>query len=908
MRTELRAAMVAALCVAAASATPGATGAAATSGATAAPTTVAAPPATAPTTTRTAAPSPAQGCPVPPPSVTRPWLDESHTPACRASYVLAALPTLDDKLAAIVGDRLTSLGVPTIRATDGPNGLATTTVTGTSFPAAQALGASFDPELARIRGTALATEYLRAGYNNLLGPSGDILRTWHFARASEQLAEDPFLTGALLAPEVDAIQDQHILTTVKHFVAYTQDQARSGDGVAMFGPSLPGNHGVDQSISERALHEIYYPAFRAAVQQGGAGAIMCAFPAVNGSYNCENKTTLGVLKNVWGFSGTVSPDFPSGQRSVVDAVNAGLDQGTFGTDGADLRQAVQAGTVPLSRLDDMIYRRVHTIFRLGLETPAEVPAGTDPTTAETRATARTLAERGAVLLRNVDDSLPLATDGERAVSSIAVIGSQAGSDPMVSQAGGPYVSPKHLTTAIDGISARAGSAATVSHAQGNVPIKGLPLMPGSATRTPDGSQSGLLATYHPSVDWTGTPVATRVEQGVNLSDVAPVPGLPGFNQWSVRYTGTLTPTRSGTHGFSFSGAGSGSITVDGRTLGAFSRTDMSTIQTGTIDLEAGRPVRIQVDYTPRSTAANLGATPINESAFVGVHAVVGWQEPTDAVAEAVALARRSDVAVVFAANHTGEGVDRLSLSLPGNQDELIAAVAEANPRTVVVLNTGGPVTMPWLDDVAAVLEMWYPGDALGTAAASLLFGDVDPSGRLPQTFPASADQGPGTTPETYPGIDDIRRVTYDEGVDVGYRYWLSHGQEPLFWFGHGLSYTRFAQEITDTRSAPSGVDVDVRVTNTGERAGTETVQVYVTGRGEAGDPQRQLRGIAKVTLDAGGSTTTTVHLDPRAFASWNESTGSWQVRAGDHTIELGASAARVLDSVTVDRPAATLPD
>jgi beta-glucosidase len=846
------------------------------------------------------------GCPVPPPSQAQPWLDPSYTPACRATYVVAALPTLDDKIAAISGSQLATMGIPVIKSTDGPNGLATSAVIGTSFPAAESLGASFDPRLARARGTALATEYLRAGYNNIIGPDADTVRTWHFGRTAEELGEDPFLTSALIAPEVAAIQRQHVLSTVKHFVAYNQDQARSGDGVALFGPSLPGNHGVNETVSDRALNEIYYPPFKAAVQQGGAGAVMCAFPSVNGSYNCQNPATLGELKQAWGFSGTVVPDFPDGQRSLAPSVNAGLDQGNFGTGGADLKQAVLDGQVTLSRLDNMIYRAVFTIFRLGIGAPATVPAGSDPTTPATRATAVTLAEQGAVLLKNARGALPLATSGSDEVSSIAVIGSQAGSKPIVSEAGGPYVSPQHLTTAIAGITARAGSAATVSYAQGSDPLKGLPLLPGTATTTPDGSSPGLLATYYPSNNWTGTPVITRVEQGVAVSSPAPVAGLPPFNQWSVRYTGTLTPSRSGRYAFSYSGAGSGSLIVGGKKLGTFSRTDMSTVATGNITLTAHHPVSIQVDYTPRSTAANLPATPINEATFIGAYARVGWQPPTDDIASAVALARKSDVAVVFAANYTGEGSDRLSLALPGDQDQLIQAVARANPRTIVVLNTAGPVTMPWLKNVAGVLEMWYPGDALGTAAAGLLFGDVNPSGRLPQTFPASAGQGPGTTPVTYPGIDDISQESFSEGIDVGYRYWEAHGQRPLFPFGFGLSYTRFRQQIVSARSDAAGVDLRVRVSNTGPRAGADVVQVYVGDPAQTGEPWRQLKGIAKVALAPGASRIVTVHLDPRSFAYWSDSAHTWRVLAGHYQVELGASAAQPLDAVTLRRPARNL--
>jgi beta-glucosidase len=299
----------------------------------------------------------------------------------------------------------------------------------------------------------------------------------------------------------------------------------------------------------------------------------------------------------------------------------------------------------------------------------------------------------------------------------------------------------------------------------------------------------------------------------------------------------------------------------------------------------------------------------------------------------VAAARKADVAVVFAGRETGEGHDIQSLSLPGGQDQLIEAVARANPRTVVVL-TGGPVAMPWLRDVAGVLEMWEPGATFGTATAALLFGDANPSGKLPITFPARPDQGPGSTPATYPGITDVatgassdfaqlEREAYAEGVDVGYRYYQAHGQVPLFPFGFGLSYTSFRQRIVSTSADASGnVRVTVADTNTGRRAGADVVEGYVHDPASTGEAPQQLRAFAKVTLAPGQTKLVTLTLRPSAFAYWNsgpatgatpgttspstpgvdkstQPPGAWTIAPGRYGVSVGPSSSQLAATATI---------
>jgi beta-glucosidase len=364
----------------------------------------------------------------------------------------------------------------------------------------------------------------------------------------------------------------------------------------------------------------------------------------------------------------------------------------------------------------------------------------------------------------------------------------------------------------------------------------------------------------------------------------PAPGLPP-NGWSIRWTGTFTAPVDGDFTFHLTNHARATLLLDGTRVidnpGGFP----GVTRSATVHLTAGQPHAIRVDFSKPTGQAMIE---------------LAWTPPAGTpnveIAEAVAAAARSDVAVVFASTKDTEAIDRSDLSLPGHQDALIEAVAAANPRTVVVLNTGGPVLMPWLDRVAGVLEAWYPGEEAGNAAAAVLFGDTDPAGRLPITFPRSLADMPANTPARYPGVDGV--ATYSEGLDVGYRHYDANGIAPLFSFGYGLSYTTFrlgGLRLSGTRHGP--VLVSVEVTNTGHRRGSQVVQVYVGGADGAGligpgqvAPPRRLAGFAKVTLAPGQHRWVLVALPPRAFAHWDTAGQRWLVDAGSYPVSVGTSS------------------
>jgi beta-glucosidase len=806
--------------------------------------------------------------------------------AQRRASALVARMTLDEKIAMVHGDQfpptgafaghvpgVPRLGIPDLFLSDGPNGVGNGNTGVTAFPVAIAAASTWNTGLVNQFGTALGAEHAGKGHNVALSPTINILRVPEWGRTTESFSEDPYLTGQLAVAEVTGIQSQHVVATPKHFAANNQESYRFG--------IAPDGTNVNELIPDRALHEIYAPGFEAAVTEGGAGSVMCAYNQVNGSQACENADLLtAALKRAWNFSGYVVSDWFNAVKDTTKAANAGTDlEMPLGLHFGDaLKQAVLSGAVPVARLDDMVPRILTAMIRIGLfDHPVGAPAANVSTPAH-RQLATDIAEQGTVLLKNDRQALPL----DRSVRSLAVIGYDAGAGTHITEGGSGAVIPSGtVVTPLAGITARAGAGVRVSYAPGTLGVVALPTLPAGSLLG-----SGMSATFYATNNWTGTPVATQV--GMPDFAAPPLAELPATG-WSARWTGTLTPAASGLYRFSMQGNGAFRLTVDGKRLVDVPYADFATLAQATATLHSGHPVPVTVEY---ASVAAIGPASLQ----------LGWQPPDPALlAGAVDAARGADAAVVFVDDSTGEGSDRTSLSLPGDQDRLIEAVAAVNPRTIVVLNTGGPVLMPWLSNVESVFEAWYPGQQYGTAIASLLFGDTDPSGRLPMTFPASERQGPGSTPATFPG--DGVSVRYDEGILVGYRWYDATGARPLFPFGYGLSYTRFRyDDVSVTGGAHGQVTVRVRVTNTGQRSGAEVVQLYVGGPAQTGEPPKELQAFQRVSLDPGRSTVAAFRLDSRAFAYWDTGTQRWLVAPGRYALMLGGSSRDIQRTASVVLP------
>lgn len=814
-------------------------------------------------------------------------------------------------------------GIPLLALADGPGGIRVANPTlsdhcATSLPAPIALAATWDPDLARRYGHVLGAEAAASGHNILLAPAVDIARAPLGGRTFESFGEDPFLQAQMVAPEIEAIQSHHVAACIKHYILNNQEYQRNG---------------IDVRVDERALQEIYLPPFAAAVRQGRVAAVMGSYNRIDGVYACENRHTLTeILRQQLGFCGFVMSDF-LGNQSTAASANAGLDW-ELGAKmwGAKLQQAVEAGDVPLATLDEQVRRILRPILGLGL---AEHPLHPRPLPIEEHgAIARAIAEQAIVLLKNETGLLPL--DGG-ALHSLALIGPEVDS---VSAAGGGSgcVQPTYAVSVLDGIRQRAGEQVIVEVAPGVDPIgagvllPGLPAIP-SAFFTPPDTQKrhGLLAEYWANTDFAGEPHTGRTEPrpecnygffdflpglGVSCPRLPPKPaGLHG--RISVRWTGNLFAPASGDYTLGLTCLGTAQLYLDGSLIIDTAASPRPVQQTNT---DAPRFGNAPASMTTASTTLRLAggerhAIRIDYAAdapgqwiFGEAMLRLGWRPPAGVVnpliTEAANLARRSDVAVVVVRTYETEEMDRPHLRLPNEQDQLIRAVAAANPRTVVVLMNAGPVAVAdWQVDVPAIVEAWYGGQEQGNAVARVIFGDVNPGGRLPLTFPRSETQTPVAAPAQYPGVDGV--VHYSEGLYVGYRGYEEFGFEPQYPFGHGLSYTDFDYTHLQLSSDQLGPDdvltVAVDVTNTGSRPGDEVVQMYVKHLDSAvARPPQALKGFRRLHLQPGETRTVLLGLAAADLAYWDATSGRFVVEGGKVQIRVGRSSSDLRLAATIE--------
>jgi beta-glucosidase len=699
-----------------------------------------------------------------------PYKNSSLPVEQRVSDLLGRM-TLEEKASMLTGAgwmesvAVPRLGIPSIKMADGPMGVrswlgssaitsapaAQKKFTSTAFPAGIAVAATWDPMVAQRIGKAIAEEVKAAGRDMILAPTVNIQRVPLWGRNFEGYGEDPYLAAKLGVGYIKGVQGEGVIASVKHFAANNEEFER---------------HRIDEKIDERTLNEIYFPAFKAAVQQADVWAVMSAYNKVNGTYCAENSFLLrDVLKKKWGFKGFVISDWGS-TYSTAATVNSGMDLEMPGGErartwlklpatieagnGGDFLSTdkvlaeVKAGIIPVSSIDDNVSSILRIIFVSGqFDHPHTAADAID--SPEHRTLARSAAAESIVLLKNAGNVLPL--DSTK-IKSIAVIGPNAA----VARTGGggsSKVNPTYIVTPLDGIKERAGSAIQVNYAIGNT-----------------------------------------IPSEVPANDT----------------------------------------------------------------LEARERLR----------------------------------------SEALAVAAKSDVAIVFVGDSPAvesEGFDRKTLDLPEGQDELIAAIAKVNRKTIVVFNSGGPVNVRrFVNDVPALVGAWFGGQELGHAVADVLFGDVDPSGKLPFSFINEMKQSPAYG--NYPG--DNLHVTYAEGIYVGYRYFDKQNVAPQFPFGHGLSYTSF--DYSKLKVAPGSGDssvaqVTVTIRNSGKRSGAEVVQLYIhDGHSKVDRPVKELKGFERVELKAGESKDVTFTLDRDSFAYYSMAKHEWIAEPGKFEILVGTSS------------------
>ncbi|MGW3723602.1 beta-glucosidase H [Streptomyces sp. NPDC000851] len=788
----------------------------------------------------------------------------------REAAVEAALGALDldDKTRLLSGQdawtlpALPAIGLKSLVMSDGPIGVRgvrwSADDPSVALPSPTALAATWDPDLARRAGILLAQEARRKGVHVLLAPTVNMHRSPLGGRHFEAYSEDPYLTGRIGAGYVTGVQSGGVGTTVKHFVANDAETDRFT---------------VNNKVGQRALRELYLAPFEAIVENAHPWGIMTAYNSVNGTTMTEHHHLVNeVLRGEWGFDGFNVSDWTAA-RTTTACIEGGLDVAMPGPQtvyGAALARAVRSGEVAEAEVDEAVRNVLRLAARVGILEGAE-PAVTElPEPVDGEALAHEIARRSFVLVRNENDALPLRP------GKVALIGAAA-RDARVLGGGSATVFPAHVVSPLDGLTAALpdGALTYTVGADPNTELavadQGFELR--AVCRDADGNVIGTAQVPNGQIQWIGD----------DLPD-----GVTHDRLHTVELTGTFTPRETGPHTFGVKGLGAFTLTIDGTTHyddvqrpagdDPFQAFFGAPVPRARPELTAGEPVDVSLTHV-----IDLP----EDLAMGGVSFALAHQEPQrdagELIAEAVEAARDADTAVVVVATTErveSEGFDRTDLRLPGRQDDLVRAVAAANPHTVVVVNAGSPVELPWREEVAAVLLTWFPGQEGGAALADVLTGAYEPGGRLPTTWGSLAD-APVTQVVPTDG-----ELPYTEDVFIGHRAWDKHGRTPAYPFGHGLGYTDWTYESVEVE----GSSVRVRLRNSGERPGREVVQVYLApSEPDPERPARRLAGFAGVEAAPGERVEVTVELPRRAFEIWDEMSASWSFVKGSYEIQVGHS-------------------
>lgn len=786
--------------------------------------------------------------------------------------------TIEEKIDMLGGEdnmythALPRLGVPRLKMADGPLGVRNYGPS-TAMAAGVSLAATWDPKLAERVGSEIARDARARGVNFMLAPAVNIYRAPMDGRNFEYFGEDPFLASRIAVAYIEGEQSQGVSSTIKHFLGNNSEFRR---------------HDTDSVIDERTMREIYLPTFEAAVKEAHVGAVMDSYNLTNGLHMSQNALlNVGLLKGEWGFRGVLMSDWTSTYDGVA-AANAGVDlempSGKF-MNRQTLLPAIQQGKVSVATIDDKIRRILRTAVEFGWLDRDQTDLSVSRFNREGDQVALEGARESIVLLKNEGALLPL---NRGRIKSIAVIGPDA-YPPVPTGGGSARVQPFKAVSFLEGIANSVPPSVPVYYDSGVLSLSEM----AEATNfsvAPQNGAVGLQAEYFANPDFQGIPYLARVEKNVNF-------GPPGKKtlpdqSLSARWTGYYVPQSAGDYDVFVASTGEDGgyyrAYVDGKLILDNWNSARELTGFATLSLD-GNPHRIVLEHRGLSD-------------WIGSRFRLGIVRHEDYVtANAKALAAKADVVVVaagFDPETESEAADR-TFRLPPGQDELIREMVAANKNTIVVLTSGGGVDMTrWLDSVPALLQAWYPGQEGGRALADILFGDANPSGRLPMTFERQWADNP--VHDNYYPAPDTNRVVYREGVFVGYRGYERNGTKPLFPFGFGLSYTSFSYSnlailsveapATDRDSSEPHVEVSFDVKNVGSRAGADVAEVYV---GEAHPkvprPAQELKGFARIELAPGETRRVTIRLGRRAFSYYDPDAKHWLAQPDEFNISVGRS-------------------
>lgn len=803
----------------------------------------------------------------------------------RVEALLSQL-TLDEKIILLGGHpdggrqtmAVERLGIPHFRMSDGPVGVHWWCEKSTAYPASITLAASWNHDLAYRLGKALGRDCRARGVHILLAPGVNLYRSALCGRNFEYLGEDPVLAGELVVQEIRGVQDQGVAATVKHYALNNQEFDR---------------HEVSSDADERTIREVYLAAFETAIIDGGAAALMTGYNLVNGTFCSEHDWLINtILRKEWGFPGVVMSDWTS-VYSTDRAINGGLDlempRAIFFT-GERIKTALANGLISEETVTDHVRHILTIAAAFGwLDHPQKddtIPWD-DPIS---RATSLDISRGGIVLLKNENQFLPL--DAKK-LSNVIVLGHHAG-QAVISGGGSAYTPPYHTTTLIEGLKSVAPQvefkyyrAVDLESAKGAYAKTQFQSLNG---------KSGLQGDYFNNNTASGAPIRTRQDETIDFNWVRANDAFksisPEINpqDFSVRWSGNFMPTQDGSHIFyMMSHDGRLRLLLDGELVADSTGLGVHFEANITRKLNAGQLCRIELFYHKE-----VGRE-WNE-----IHLGVLHEDASRVDYAAAMEAARSADAVIVSAGYTarseGEGHDR-DFSIGGLQEQLILDAAQANPNTVAAIYAGGNIDMGrWIDRVKGLLYLWYPGQEGAMAAAEILFGMVNPSGKLPASFEKNLQDRSSFA--CYLDTDRDKRVSYDDGIFGGYRHHDSKGHAPRFPFGFGLGYTTFShQNLKLSRQSlkyNETLTVSVDITNTGTCEGAEVVQIYVGDeKASVPRPVKELKGFHKVTLAPAETKTVTVNLPARAFQFWHPDQNRWMAEPGYFEIIVATSASDI---------------
>ena len=789
------------------------------------------------------------------------------------------------------------LGIPPLSMSDGPHGVREEIAAdswdavggdqdyATYLPTGTALAATWNRECARLFGEVLGAEARDRGKDVILGPGVNMVRSPLCGRNFEYYGEDPYQAGELAAEAIQGIQSQGTAACVKHFALNSQELRR---------------HEVNATCSERALRELYLPAFESAVVKGGAMTLMGAYNRFRGQKCCQNDYLLNqILKKEWGFDGVVISDW-AGVTDTFEAARNGMDI-EMGT-GEEYHnyyladpflRAVENGEIEMAVLDDKVRRILRLMFRLGvIGDGSRRPAGERNTPAH-QAAARAIASEAITLLKNEKSLLPL--DAGK-IRRLLVVGDNA---DCRHHFGGHSSAVKALyeVTPLEGLKRLLEGAGVEIRS-----FRGYPVGSGAGLPIPS-SLMGIVDAGAGTRGWSceiydnhrriGEPVRSLPLESPEFDPAKDLPEELRGKDFGVMIKGVLTPKKSEAWTFVLDGCSQACLGCEGVNFVENCKSEENVCGTATLPLEAGRSYKLEI---PVNLHVGMPIYPVRLTAVPGG---VGAADVKDE--ELFAAAREADAVLFFGGlNHTfdAEGSDRKDMALHDGQNELISALAGINPRLAVVLVGGSPVEMPWIDEVPAVVQMWYAGMEAGNAIADVLFGRVNPSGKLPFTFPKRLADSPAHALNDYQPLI----CHYAEDLLMGYRWFDTKQIEPLFPFGHGLSYTAFEYGEPVVETDGGEVVVRMKLANVGNRFGRETVQLYIAPPKSAFlRPAQELKGFAKVALEPGESREVEIRLNARSFAIYHPDKRERFVEPGRYLLRLGASSRDIRREIAVER-------